>query len=100
MKSDCHISFGWAISKAGVRAAGAFAWLRGDQPGALEDPADRCRRGRLVALALEMPGDRVRPGVQPAGGQLDPKLDHSLTNRLGRDDRCRLRTPRARLQCV
>lgn len=86
--------------KARVGASGALAWLRGDQSGVREDPADRRWRPRLVALALQVPGDRHRPGVQPVGGQLHAQLDHARANLVAGRRRRGLGTARPWLQRV
>ncbi len=70
----------------------------GDQPGLLQDPADRRWRRRLVTFLLQMPADRVRSGIQSVSGQLRSQLDHPRANLLRRRDRCRPRASRARLE--
>ena len=81
-----------------VGRSGPLARLRGDQPGLLQDPADRRRRRRLVTFLLQMPADRVRSGIQSVSGQLRSQLDHPHANLLRRRDRCRPRAARARLE--
>ncbi len=46
------------------RAARALAWLGRDEARGTEDAPDRRGRGRVQALALEVPGDRHGPGVE------------------------------------
>jgi hypothetical protein len=66
---------------------GAFAWFGDDQVGLVEDPADRRGRQHAQFFAIQMPRDRLRPGVKAVGGQLQPQLDHARPDGLRRGHR-------------
>jgi hypothetical protein len=83
--------------EAQIGRSGPLSRLRGDQPRLLQDPMDRRWRRRPAAFLLEVPGDRVRSGVQTVRGQLHPQLDYPVTNGLGRAGRRGLRAAGARL---
>jgi hypothetical protein len=57
-----------------------LARLRADQPGPVEDPVDRRRGGRLVALPFQMPSDRHGTAVEAVRDQLRSQLEHPLAN--------------------
>ena len=56
--------------EAQPRAAWALVRLRRDQPRGMEDAPDGRGRWDRPALALEMPGDHDRAGIEPSGGEL------------------------------
>ena len=57
-------------SEADVRRPRALGRLGSHQPGPGQVPADRCRRDLHLVVVLQVPADRVRPGVQALPGQL------------------------------
>lgn len=63
-----------------VAASRALAGLRDDQPGLVQDPADRGGRRDPKLLLLQMPADRLRSSIEPVGDQLQSQLKHSLTD--------------------
>jgi hypothetical protein len=66
----------------------------------VEDAPDGRRRRHPVAVASEVPGDRHRPGIEAAGGELEPQLDDPLADRSGRPTRTGRRPARARFEGV
>ena len=75
MKSDCQHSLGWSAAKRCRELRGPF--LRGghDEPGLVQDAADRRGRGRGDALAGEVVRDGDRAGVQAVGVELFAQFD-------------------------
>lgn len=66
-----------------VGALWAFAGLGSDQPGGVQDAADRgCRRGGESFLP-QMPGDRDRAGIGARRDQHLPQLHDPITNPVG-----------------
>jgi hypothetical protein len=58
----------------------ARSFLRFDlgEAGSTQGAIDRCRRHAQVVMLAEMPGDRVRPGVQPSSDQFVTQLHDQL----------------------
>ena len=86
--------------EAHIGRSRALARLGNDQPGLVQDPADRGGRRDSQAFALQMPGDRDRPGVQPLGAQRLAQLDHPLADQHRCRRSIRFRAARARLERV
>jgi hypothetical protein len=53
----------------------------------MEDAPDRRGRRSREALTAQVPGDRHRAGIEPAGGELGPQLDDPGTDSLRRPAR-------------
>lgn len=66
--------------EADIGAARSFTWLAGDQPGLVQDAADRRCRGGLQAFVFQMPGNGDRAGVMALTGQLGAQSDHPVAN--------------------
>lgn len=66
-----------------VRGPRPLLGLRGDQPGGVQDAADRGGRRRPVALAFQMPADGHGAGIQALPGQFLPQLNDPVAD-LGR----------------
>jgi hypothetical protein len=64
------------VGRAGPLARG---WR--DQPAALQGAVDRRSRHPELVMLLEVPADRVRPGVQTSGGEPTAELDDQLDGR-------------------
>ena len=56
--------------EAVIGAAGAFAWLRGDQAVVVQDAPDRRGRGHRQAGLAQVPLQGQRSSVESVGGQL------------------------------
>src|SRR5690606_34755553 len=57
------------------RALGALARLRVDEVSGVQDAPDGRGARRLSTLALQVPGDRLRAGVQALTLEVAPQLD-------------------------
>ena len=77
--------------EAQVGGPGPLAGLGGDQPGGVQDPADRRGRGDVQPGLLQVPGDGDRPGVPAGRGQLEAGLDDELADLVLRRLRAALR---------
>ena len=78
--------------------ARALARLGHDETGGVQDPPDRRARRDAQALALEMPGDRERTGVQAPGRELDPQGNDPVAHAIRRAAGAGVRPARPRLQ--
>lgn len=61
---------------------GALLRFGDDEPGGVEDPADRGGRGRAQSFAFEVPGDRDGPGVQSGSDQFTAQVQDPVRGRL------------------
>lgn len=57
---------------------GALLWFGGDEPGGVEDPADRGGRVRMQSFTFEVPGDRDGSGVQAGSDQFTAQVQDPL----------------------
>ena len=78
--------------EAGLRT---LLGLGSDKAPAHEDPPDGRGRRRRMTVALEVPGDGLRPGVEPTLAQPFPQTDDLVFDLVGRTRRAVMRTPRS-----
>ena len=69
--------------EAAPGAARALVWLGRDEPRGMQDPPDRRARGGPEPVALEVPGDRQRAGVEPLCAELGAQGHDVLAHRIG-----------------
>ena len=74
--------------------------LGDDEARGVEDPADGRGRRDGQGLAPEVPGDRGRPGVEPARGELDPQGGDPVPHRVRHGLGAAARPARPGLQAV
>jgi hypothetical protein len=83
-----------------VRRSRPFLRLRGDQAAAAQHPPDRRRRRHLVTALGQVPGDRLRPGIQALPSQLLAQRDDLILDLGGQSGRTRTRPLRPRMQAL
>ena len=85
-------------AEPGCRRTAVVLRLRHYQPAPAQYPPDRRHRRHRVAVAGQVPGDRVRPGIQALPGQVLTQRNDLVFDTGGQPGRRGMRPPRSREQ--